>query len=117
MLNDVEENKSFEQVLELGEINDDNLLKFTSTYSTEKSSKESIYEFNLSDLNSENINLETKGKKVFVKLNTNYGEKIIKVYLEGEIKNYESTLTIHANTVENARSIRDLFKLLVENKK
>lgn len=114
---DVEDNKSFEQVLELGEINDNNLLKFTSTYSTEKSSKESIYEFNLSDLNNENINLETKGKKVFVKLNTNYGEKIIKVYLDGEIKNYQNNLIIHADNVESARSIRDLFKLLVENKK
>jgi hypothetical protein len=101
---------TFEQI---SEIKDDNIIQFKSTEVAQKTSKSKIYEFNLKDINAVNLNFNTSSTAVFVTLNTNYSEKIIKYYEDGAIKNYQSTLNIQATTIEEARLISDLFKKIL----
>lgn len=37
-------------------------------------------------------------------------EKIIKYYEDGAIKNYQNSITIYTSTIEEARTIVELFK-------
>lgn len=101
---------TYEQSLE---IQDDNILLFKSTEVTPKSSKSKVYEFNMKDINPANLNFNTSGTTVFVTLNTNYSEKIIKYYEDGAIKNYQNTIDIQATDIEEARLISDLFKKIL----
>ncbi len=112
--NVVVNNLTYDQRLEIDEEN--NSLKFISTVITSKSSKEKVSEFNLSDINSGSIKMETSGKNVIVTANTYYLEKIIKYYEDGKIKNYKNTILIQANNIENARLIKHLLKELTKNK-
>ena len=51
------------------------IVKLTSVFSNLKSSKESIYEFGLGDINPKNISINTSGKYVMVQLSTKHLEK------------------------------------------
>ncbi|WNM17859.1 hypothetical protein [Flavobacterium capsici] len=101
---------TYEQSLE---IQDNNILLFKSTEVTPKNSKSKVYEFNMKDINPANLNFNTSGTTVFVTLNTNYSEKIIKYYEDGAIKNYQNTIDIQATDIEEARLISDLFKKIL----
>ena len=72
----VDVNKTaFEQVFEIKE---ENIVQFKNTEITEKASKTKVYEFNLYDNNSTTVEINTSSTNVFIKVNTNYMEKIIK---------------------------------------
>ncbi|WP_298550211.1 hypothetical protein [uncultured Algibacter sp.] len=86
------------------------VLKITSVFSNLKSSKETIYEFGLGDINSKNISIATSGKKVMVEINTKHLEKIIKTYQDGSIKSYAYKIAIQATDIENARRIVNILK-------
>ncbi|MEO9851669.1 MAG: hypothetical protein ABJE80_03275 [Reichenbachiella sp.] len=79
--------------------------KFTKIEIDEKGSKELIYELNFADLNERNIDFDVSGRSISVKLETNFKEKIIKYYKDGEIQNYENEFTIHTNDVEESRNL------------
>ena len=104
-------NLTYEQSLT---IQDNNILLFKCTEVTAKSSKSRVYEFNMKDINPVNLSFDTSGTSVYVTLNTNYSEKIIKYYEDGAIKIYQNSLDIHASSIEEARLIADLFKKIVE---
>lgn len=86
------------------------VVKLTSVFSNLKSSKETIYEFGLGDINSKNIAITTSGKYAMVELNTKHLEKIIKTYQDGEIKSYAYKIAIQATDIENARKIASILK-------
>ncbi|HZH70512.1 MAG TPA: hypothetical protein VFD80_08685 [Flavobacteriaceae bacterium] len=88
----------------------DNNLQIKITEISDKKSVEKIYELNMRDLNPSGITFQTSSKSVYVTLQTNYLEKIIKYYEDGAIKNYQNSIEIQAENVENARVIVDLFK-------
>jgi hypothetical protein len=90
------------------------IIKITSVYSNLKSSKETIYEFGLGDINPKNIAIITSGKQVMVELNTKHLEKIIKTYQDGSIKSYAYKIAIQATDVENARQIANNLKYITE---
>lgn len=79
--------------------------KFTKIEIDEKGSTEHIYELNFADLNERNIDFDVSGRSISVKLETNFKEKIIKFYKDGEIQNYEDEFTIHTNNVEESRNL------------
>lgn len=79
---------------------------------TSKKSEETISEFNLKDINSGSVVMETSGKNVIVKASTYYMDKIIKFYEDGEIKNYQNSIEIEANDIENARRIKLLLEAI-----
>ena len=103
----VEVNKiATEQILE----SKDGIIQFKTTEINEKSSKSKLYEFNLKDINPLTITFKTSGTNVFVVVNTNFMEKIIKYYEDGAIKNYQNTFNIAASNIEESRSIAELIK-------
>lgn len=79
---------------------------------TSKKSEETISEFNLKDINPGSVTMETSGKNVIVKASTYYMDKIIKFYEDGEIENYQNTIEIEANDIENARRIKLLLETI-----
>jgi hypothetical protein len=108
----VDVNKTaFEQVFEIKE---ENIVQFKNTEITEKASKTKVYEFNLNDINPVTVAINTSSTSVFVTVNTNYMEKIIKYYEDGGIKNYQSTFNIYTSNVEDARTIVELFKKILQ---
>jgi hypothetical protein len=86
------------------------VVKLTSVFSNLKTSKETIYEFGLGDINSKNIAITTSGKYAMVELNTKHLEKIIKTYQDGEIKSYAYKISIQSTDIENARKIASILK-------
>ena len=72
----VDVNKTaYEQSLEL---KDDNIIQFKNTEITEKACKTWICEFNLNDINSATVEINTSSTNAFVTVTTDYLEKIIK---------------------------------------
>jgi hypothetical protein len=90
------------------------VIKITSVFSNLKSSKETIYEFGMGDINPKNISITTSGKQVMVELNTKHLEKIIKTYQDGNIKSYAYKIAIQATDVENARHIVNTLKFITQ---
>ncbi|MEW4923349.1 hypothetical protein [Algibacter sp. 2305UL17-15] len=90
------------------------VVKITSVFSNLKSSKETIYEFGLADINSKNIAIVTSGKEVLVELNTKHLEKIIKTYQDGSIKSYAYKIAVQATDIENARRIVTILKYITQ---
>jgi hypothetical protein len=107
---DVNKN-AFEQTFEIKE---DNIMQFKNTEITEKASKTKMYEFNLNDINPTTVEMNTSSTIVFVTINTNYLEKIIKYYEDGAIKNYQNTINIYTSNIEEARTIVELFKKILQ---
>jgi hypothetical protein len=105
---------TYDQTLEILDAKT-NQLKLTRIFSDTKKSKEEIYEFGYKDLNNKSIEMQTKGKNVQVIFASKYLEKIIKTYVDGEIKNYSNKITIEAKSVENAREIVALLKAITDN--
>lgn len=99
------------------ELLDTNTLKLTTVFSNLKKSQEVIQEFMLKDLNDKNINITVSGKHVGVELNTNHLEKIVKTYVDGEIKPYRSKIGIEVPSIENARQIAGIFTVLAKKSK
>ena len=107
---DVNKN-AYEQTFE---IKDEKTMQFKNTEITEKASKTKMYEFNLNDLNATTVEMNTSSTNVFVTVNTNYMEKIIKYYEDGAIKNYQNTFNIYTSNIEEARTIVELFKKILQ---
>lgn len=107
---------TYEQKLEPIEKDGDNALRFTNIEVSDKKSKNNVQEFNLSDINSKSVKIKISSKKVMVEFFTNYQEKIIKTYVDGEIKKYTNKVTIYCNTIENARETASLLKYLTIKK-
>lgn len=98
---------AFEQSIEKLE---NNLLKFINKKKTNKKSEENVQEFKLKDINPKSVKMKVSGKKVMVEFATNYQEKIIKTYKNGEIKSYTNKVVILCNSIENGRKIAGILK-------
>lgn len=85
---------------------DNNKYKFTLIEVNAKGSgAEHVYEFNLSDINPTSITVDVKGKWMYVIMDTDFKEKIIKYYKDGKIQPYASGLQFAINEVEAARAV------------
>ncbi|WP_332243904.1 hypothetical protein [Flavivirga spongiicola] len=87
-----------------------NTLKLTTVFSNLKKSKETVLEFSLKDINDKNIEIVVSGKRVWVELHTKYLEKVIKVYVNGQIKPYAYKVVMEVKDIESARTITAIFK-------
>jgi hypothetical protein len=98
--------------------------KLDYTSMTEKDKKTSMYEFNLSDINPAKIIVKVSGflglfpgKSLTLSVETNGEQKVIKQF-ENEIpKTYVSGFNISPADVENAKQIKNLLYLAVQNVK
>lgn len=89
-------------------------LSFKQIEVTEKSSKEKLYEFNYTDINPASVKMNTSGKNAYVVFNTRFNEKIIQYYEDGAIKNYQNSIRVEAESIENARKLVAILKELTD---
>lgn len=77
-------------------------------------SDEYIYQFTASDIHPGNSKLEVKGELIEISLGTRGGEKLIKPYKNGEVKDFENEFSIYADDVVHAKKILAAFVALSE---
>lgn len=90
-------------------------LKVTTVFSNLKKSVETVQEFSLKNINPKNCTIVVKGKHVLAELNTKHLEKIVKTYVDGDIKPYQYKVTLEARGIEEARQIVGLISSSTEN--
>jgi hypothetical protein len=69
-----------------------------------------IFEFTLSDMNKQAVDLKVSGKKVEVTVPCKNKEKLVKVYKNGEQQAWGSAADFELNDVEIARNVADAFR-------
>ncbi len=104
---------SYEQSVEF--TNDNKSLKYQNVITTKSSSKELIYEADLSDLNPKSIKIKVSGKKINVEIATKHLEKLIQYYKDGKIQAYQNKFNIPAPDIETARKIKRALYDLAKN--
>ena len=82
-----------------------NTIKLTTVFSNLKKSLETVQEVSLKDINPKNCKIVVKGKHVIAELNTKHLEKIVKTYVDGQIKPYQYKIVVEAASIEDARKI------------
>ncbi len=89
-------------------------LKYQNVITNKSSSKELIYEVDLSDLNPKSIKIKVSGKKINVEIATKHLEKLIKYYKDGKIQAYQNKFDIPAPDIETARNIKRALQNLIK---
>jgi hypothetical protein len=100
----VEEN-SIKQTFEAAASGNLNKIKYTSIMVKGNTSSEEILEFNFSDINPTTIELQTKGKLLYVKFESNFKAKIFGAYKDGKIQPYTTSGDIAVKDIETARGV------------
>ena len=108
---------TIKQTMELAEKGNSDKMKLTVVEVKASKSVEEVFEFNLSDVNPTSVDFLTRGKWIYVKLETNFKNKIIKAYKDGQIRPYVFSLEITATDIETARGLIAVFKKSAENLK
>ena len=103
---------SFEQTVEF--LDDNKSIKYQNVITGKKSSKELLYEVNLSDLNPKSVKIKVSGKKINVEISTNHMEKLIKYYKDGKIQSYQNKIQFPAPSIETARKIKRALQNLTK---
>jgi len=101
----VVEGVSVKQTFEPVEASDPNKIKLTSTEVKSNTSVEEVYEFNLSDISSASVDFDVKGKWIYVGMESNFKNKIIKYYKNGKIQPYVNRIDVAVTDIETARGI------------
>ncbi|CAM3480074.1 hypothetical protein ZORO111902_12195 [Zobellia roscoffensis] len=105
------DNLQHEQQIELLET-ETSTFRFIKVLSTSKKTIENVFEFSAQDLNKQNSKVKVSGKRVWAEIGTKSGEKLVKVYEDGKVQNYENKIEIEAPTIENAKKIVEILKRL-----
>lgn len=104
-------NLQYEQQIELLET-ETSTFRFTKIESSSKKTTENVFEFSAQDLNKQNSKVKVSGKRVWAEIGIKSSEKLVKVYEDGEVQNYENRIEIEAPSIENAKSIVAILKQL-----
>lgn len=75
---------------------------------------EDSYEFHLGDLTANNIAIKVAGKDISVVGEIKNGDKFVKVFRDGEQRNYDDEVAFRAAGVENAKNLAFLLKQVAE---
>ncbi len=85
--------------------------KFTKREINSKGSgAEELFEFNLANFDPNSLQVEIKGKWLYVSMETEYKNKIINYYKDGKIQPYTSKLDFAVNDTEIARNLIEALK-------
>ena len=85
----------------------------TETIDSDDSTVE-VFSLNLSDLNKNGIKYLTKGKKAYLELFINGGNKFVKYQEDGEQKNYVKSFKIYTPEIEDAIILKNTFSDLID---
>lgn len=104
------EGKEVKQKIEITN-NDPCKVSFTiSSVDDKGKTTDEIYEFALSDMNKQMVDLKVSGKNVEVTLPCKNKEKLVKVYKNGVQQAWGTEAKVEANDVETAKNIVEAFK-------
>ena len=92
-----------------------NKVKYTRTSVKGNTSSEEIYEFNFSDINPSTVEVQVKGKWLYVRFESNFKAKIFGAYKDGKIQPYATTVEMAMKDVESSRSVISAMKKCIEN--
>lgn len=108
------EDVTLKQTLEPAEAGQQSKLKYTVREQNSKGTgAEEVYELNLADINPKSIDLEVKGKWLYVSMETNFKGKIIKYYKDGKIQPYASRISFAMPDVDTSRDMMSALKKVV----
>lgn len=105
-----QEDEKFEHQFETGCFTTYRLLETDSKSETTENS----YEFHLGDLAANNISIKVSGKDIFVVGEIKDGDNFVKVFRDGEQRNYDDEVEFRAAGVENAKMLAFLLKQAAE---
>lgn len=109
---------TFKQTLQAVDAGKVNKVKFTRTEVNAKGSgAEEVYEFNLSDISPLTVEVEVRGKWLYVSMESDFKGKIIKYYKDGKIMPYTSKIDFVINDVNTSRDMVSAFRKLVKTQK
>jgi hypothetical protein len=93
-------------------------LKFTTRELNPKGTGgEEVFEFSLADVNPLSVQVETKGKWLYVTFESEFKAKIFKAYKDGKIQPYASKIELAVKDVESARNVMGAVKKAVTSLK
>lgn len=78
--------------------------------STKGKKREASFEFNVADLDEYLVREETKKDAIYLNIVIDNEEKFIKEYSNGVVKGYSNSFTILTSDIDNARTLKELFK-------
>jgi hypothetical protein len=109
---------TFKQTLEAVEPGKINKVKYTRIEVNPKGSgAEEVYEFNLSDISPLTVEVEVKGKWLYVSIETDFKGKIIKYYKDGKIMPYTAKIDFVLNDIETSRNMVSALQKVVKSQK
>jgi hypothetical protein len=76
---------------------------------------EMVYEWNFADLDLGDIDFDTKGDDILIKVETSGGRDLIEVRENGEVDDFENEFEIRASSIEEARAIVEAIKQLTKS--
>lgn len=108
------EESSMKQTFEAAGTGNVNKVKYNRVSIKGNASSEEIFEFNFGDINPTTVEVQVKGKWLYVKFETNFKAKIISAYKDGKIQPYASSLEIAIKEVESSRGVISAFKKCID---
>ncbi len=86
---------------------------FTKMEETSKNKNDYLYDFNLIDLNKEDIEIEIKGISIYVVIKTVAKQKFIKFSRNDALQNYTNNLVFICNSIEDAFLSQYVLKKII----
>jgi hypothetical protein len=106
------------QKLELVEPGNLNKYKYTvKEVNAKGAGSEQVFEFNLTDINPLSIEIDVRGKWLYVVMDTEFKGKVIKAYKDGKISPYANKLEIAVNDVDISRNMVSALKKAIKAQK
>ncbi len=94
-------------------LKDDCVTDFTQKITTSKGEDDNVYTFNFIDINKDNIEYDSQQDLLFVELFTNQKKKYIKHTENGELQNYNNTIKLYVNSIEEAMIVREAMQSVI----
>ncbi len=91
----------------------DCVVQFNKLTTDPKKAVEQNFFFNFSDLDKNVVNYSTKGKNIFLELETTESKKFLKLVENGEQQKYTDEFSIELSEVEDAIILEDVFKQII----
>lgn len=109
------EEASIKQTFEAATTDSNNKVKYTRISVKGNTSAEEVFEFNFADINPATVEVQVKGKWLYVKFETNFKAKIINAYKDGKIQPYATGVEFAVKDVETARGVIAALKKCIDN--
>lgn len=105
---------SLKQTFEAAGKEGNNKVKYTQISVKGNTSSEEITEFNFSDINPATVEVQVRGKWLYVRFESNFKAKIFGAYKDGKIQPYATTVEMAVKDVESVRGVISAMKKCID---